>query len=198
MKKLILIVLILLPVMSYAQRFRGGALVGMNVSQIDGDNWSGYNKAGLIAGAFISTEFRDQWGAKMEIRYAAKGSATPRNYAFSRKFRLQYIEIPLLATYEPIDKLELQLGVSYGYLYSAAQNDGSGYYVFTDIPNRNEFALCAGVNYELLYNVDVSARFSYSLMPIWADYSGATYGTGAWFNNVISFGFYYWIGGRGF
>lgn len=171
-------------------------MAGMNVSQIDGDNWGGYNKAGLVAGAFVYTEFQEKWGAIMEIRYSAKGSATAPNDPTNRKFRLEYIEIPLLASFEPVNKLKLQFGIMYGYLFKASQNDGSGYYEFGDLPGKSDLLMALGINYELFYNIDVNARFSYSVMPIWSDYSGQSYGTGAWYNNVLSFGFYYWIGGR--
>jgi hypothetical protein len=185
-----------IPLTLLGQRFQGGIMAGLNVSQIDGDLREGYNKAGLAGGAFVSTEFTPKWGVRMDIRYAEKGSATSKDNPVVQKFRLQYIEIPLLATYEMVNKLSFQWGISYGYLFSAAQNDGSGYFEFNELPNQNEMAVCAGINYSALHRLDVNARFSYSLFPVWANYSGATYGTRAWFNNVVTFGFYYWIGKR--
>lgn len=194
MKKLIIIVLLLLPVIVTAQRFKGGILIGMNVSQIDGDNFPGYNKAGLVGGAFVFTEFKDKWGAQMEIRYAAKGSAAPKYYSYTRKYRLQYIEVPLLAHFEPVNKLKIQFGLSFGYLFSAAQSDGGGYEKFEEIPSRGEIAVSAGINYSLTKHLDINARFSYSVLPVFSNYTGSTWGTGAWYNNVLTFAFYYRIG----
>jgi len=194
MKKLILIVLIFLPVMATAQRFKGGIVLGMNVSQIDGDNFAGYNKAGLVGGAFVFTDFNEKWSALMEIRYAAKGSAAPKYYSYTKKFLLQYIEIPLLAQYEPVNKLKLQFGVSFGYLFNASQNDGYGYEKFEEIPSRVEIAACVGITYSLTAHLDVNARFSYSMLPVFSDYTGSTWGTGAWYNNVLTFAFYYRFG----
>ena len=194
MKKLIIIVLLLLPVILSAQRFKGGILIGMNVSQIDGDNFPGYNKAGLVGGAFVFTEFKDKWGAQMEIRYAAKGSAAPKYYSYTRKYRLQYIEVPLLAHFEPVNKLKIQFGLSFGYLFSAAQSDGGGYEKFEEIPSRGEIAVSAGINYSLTKHLDINARFSYSVLPVFSNYTGSTWGTGAWYNNVLTFAFYYRIG----
>lgn len=194
MKKLLLFIMLSIPIMLSAQRFQGGIVLGMNVSQIDGDNFPGYNKAGLVGGAFVFTEFKDNWGGQMEIRYAAKGSAAPKYYTYVRKYRLQYIEIPVLAQYEPVNKLKLQLGLSFGYLFSAAQSDGGGYEKFNEIPSRGEVAACAGINYSVFTNTDINFRFSYSVLPVFSNYTGATWGTGAWYNNVLTFAFYYRIG----
>ncbi|MBA7529076.1 hypothetical protein ES705_21268 [subsurface metagenome] len=194
MKKLFLLLILFIPLSLNAQRFQGGLMIGMNVSQIDGDNWSGYNKAGLVGGAYVFTEFKDRWGAQLEIRYSAKGSASPKNYVPKIKFRLQYIEIPLLAKFEVIENLDLQAGISFGYLFSAARDDGDGYVKFEEVPNRMETALCVGINYSFFDRFDLNVRYSYSVFPIFSKYTGSTYGTGAWFNNVIIFGFYIRIG----
>lgn len=194
MKKLVFILLLFIPLILSAQRFKGGIVLGMNVSQVDGDNFPGYNKAGLVGGAFVFTNFQEKWGAQMEIRYAAKGSAAPKYYSYIRKYRLQYIEIPILAQYEPLNKLKLQMGLSFGYLFNAAQSDGGGYEKFTEIPSRGEIAACAGINYSFSKSFDVNARFSYSVLPVFSNYTGSTWGTGAWYNNVLTFALYYRIG----
>ena len=197
MKKIIVLFFLFLPLSLIAQRFTGGVELGLNASQIQGDLWAGYNKAGLVAGAFVFTRFDDRWGAQMEIRYAAKGSSININGPYIEKIRLQYIEIPVLGTFDLVDKIKLQAGISFGYLFSAAQNFGSGYQEFDNMPNRTELAMCGGINYELFDRLDVNARYSYSILPIWERYPGATYFEGnAWFNDVITFGIYYWIGGR--
>ena len=193
MKRLLILFFISLPVLSNAQRFKGGALIGFNVSQIDGDFWAGYNKAGLVGGAYVFTEFRDNWGAQMEIRYSAKGSANSINSADHRKIRLQYIEIPLLATYDIFKDFQAQGGISLGYLFNAAQNDGYGYETFDQF-DKYEIALSIGVNYQVVEKLSVNARFSYSILPTYAMYSGASFPY-AMFNNVISFVLFYRIGG---
>jgi hypothetical protein len=192
MKRILIVYFLLVPVITNAQRFKGGTVVGFNVSQIDGDFWAGYNKAGLVGGAFVYTEFRDHWGSQMEIRYAAKGSATSLNNPVHRKIRLQYIELPLLATYDFFSRFQAQGGVSVGYLFSAAQNEGNGYEEFDQF-DQFEFALDVGVNYKIFEKLSANVRFSYSILPIYALYSGATLPY-AMFNNVLTFAVYYRIG----
>ncbi len=191
MKKIFLL-LLLIPGLCYAQRFKGGVVAGFNVSQIDGDFWAGYNKAGLVGGAYVFTEFIDAWGAQMEIRYTAKGSANSIQSDEHRKIRLQYIELPLMATYNFLADLQAQTGVSLGYLFNAAQNDGYGYETFDQF-DKFEIALSIGANYEIVEKLSINIRFSYSILPTYALYSGASYPY-AMYNNVITFAFYYRIG----
>ena len=192
MKRFLILLFILMPVVTSAQRFKGGVVAGFNVSQIDGDFWAGYNKAGLVGGAFVYTELKDSWGAHMEIRYSAKGSANSIYSDLHRKIRLQYIEMPLLATYDFFKKFQAQGGFSIGYLFNAAQNDGYGYETFNQF-DQFEIALNIGVNYEVLDRIGVNVRFAYSILPTYALYSGASFPY-AMFNNVLTFALYYRIG----
>ena len=192
MKKFLIFCFLTLSLSALGQRFNGGIVGGMNVSQIDGDTWGGYNKAGLVGGAYVFTQFQNNWGAQMEIRYAAKGSAPSINNPLHLKIRLQYVELPLVATYAFTEKLQVYAGGNFGYLFSAAQNEGYGYQEFQEFDKYSVDA-CAGVNYHLLDNLSINVRFSYSVVPIYALYSGAT-GIYAMYNNVITFAFYYRIG----
>ncbi len=199
MKKLVFLFLICIPLISQAQRFKGGLLLGVNACQIDGDSLSGYNKAGLMGGVYVYTEFRDKWTAQLELKYSSKGSASvPKDNSFNHKFRLQYIEMPLLARYSLFKNADLQCGVSVGYLFSAKENleDGSGWQDFYRTPNKIETTAFGGVNLTFLDPFWLNVRYSYSIFPIVAPYSGASYGRGAWFNNVITIGIYYRLGNK--
>ncbi len=194
MKKLILLLVIIMPMSIYAQRFHGGLIGGFNVSQIDGDAMYGFNKAGLVGGAFVFTDFTEKWGALMEIRYSAKGSATPKNDLRNIRIRLQYIEIPLVVKYEIVKKLDIQAGISFGYLFNAARDDGYGYVKFENLDNRTDLLICAGLSYSIFEKFDIGIRYSYSMFPIAGRYANANYDTGALFNSVVTFGFYFILG----
>jgi hypothetical protein len=194
MKQAFCILILLIPLSVFSQRFSGGVVAGFNASQIDGDTFYGYNKAGLMGGAFVFTDFTDKWKGQMEIRYSAKGSATPKDYVDQVKFRLRYIEIPLIVEYKLFKKVQLQAGASIGYLFYAGENTGTGYEKFTDELKPTETAICAGLNTSFLDPVNFNIRYSYSLFPVFEKYTLQTYSTGAWYNNVITFGIYYRIG----
>lgn len=196
MKKLLLVILLSIPLCIYAQRFTGGVAGGLNVSQIHGDTEGGYRKAGFVGGAFVKTYFREKWGGLLEIRYAEKGSALVFND--QKKFRLQYIEIPILATYDAYKKIQPQAGISIGYLFRQMENDGNGYVEIPDDVAYDdlEVAACLGVNYQIFDNINLNLRYSISMIPIYQIHPGATSvrKLEASYNDVVSFVVYYQIG----
>lgn len=195
MNKLLIIFCLLIPTVIFGQRFNGGILVGLNASQIDGDTWSGYNKAGLLAGAYVFTEFTEKWGGQMELKYSSKGSATSKDNPNIGKLRFQYIDLPILATFKIMDDLNAQAGISLNYLFKAEQWVG-GWLELDEAFHDIETTMSVGVNYRFFRKFDLNIRFSYSLFPIRGEITGSSYGQGSWFNNYLSFGFYYQIGGQ--
>jgi len=101
MKKLILSLLFLFIVaFGFAQKFNGGAMIGMAATQVAGDTYSGFNKAGPIAGFFVNLNASERSTFQLELFYIQKGSrknadAVTGDYD-SYLLRLNYIEMPLL------------------------------------------------------------------------------------------------------
>lgn len=198
MKKIYLalfILLISLPLLN-AQRFKGGVIGGINASQIDGDTWAGYYKMGLVAGAFVKTDFVDKWGGQLEIKYSAKGSANAFSTSYPVLIRLRYIDLPVLATYEAIENLKVEGGISINYLFDAQYYDGVWSDQWDIEPSKLETALTFGVNYRFFQSFDMNLRYSYSLFPVRSKTSTDSFGRGAWFNNLFTFALYFEIGSR--
>ena len=130
----------------------------------------------------------------MEIKYSPKGSATPKDAAQVRKARLLYIEIPVLLSYKIIDNLAVQGGVGFGYLFSAMQTEGSGYYDFYNPPEDFEISGQVGIWYYLLDNFGFVVRYSYSVFPVKEGLVDAVVGPGTWYNNVFGIAVAYRIG----
>ena len=182
-----------------AQRFKGGALVGFNASQVDGDSWAGYYKTGLLLGAFVNTDFRDNFGGQLEIKYSGKGASTHPDSPVIQKIKLNYIDIPVIATYRPIRPLQIETGISFNYLYNGEIYDGDWFDIFDYFerkPNKIESSFLVGLNYTFFKSFDFNIRYNYSLMPVRSKYSSSQWGQGAWFNNVISFALYFHFGDR--
>ncbi len=180
---------------SHAQRFQGGPLLGISVAQIDGDNLSGYDKAGLVAGAFVRTDFIEGAGIQLEIKYIGKGASDPvtefdPNYY---KIRLDYIELPVLFYFNAwVEGLYVEGGLAPAYLMQAREDDGYGFLEPVEPYNTFDIAAAGGVRYELFEHFAVNARFSYSILPV-LDHPGGqswrfNYGL---YNNVLSLAVYY-------
>jgi len=109
----------------FAQKFKGGTTAGLVGSQIAGDTYSGYNKAGIFAGAFVQLSLGGNSSMQMELTYFQKGSREnpdeKNNYNFYL-FRANYIELPLLYQYN-FGRFIVEAGPSAGFLTGFYQED---------------------------------------------------------------------------
>ena len=184
----------------YAQRFTGKIIAGINGSQIDGDGFGGFNQAGVLAGFGADFKIDEHWSIGPEFLFSAKGSRTTidqmEKFGFPRIiYRLNYVDIPIIATYKVRNGFRCLAGVSVNYLLSA-KIDGGGNQGFID--SRNLFAdfdyqVLAGMEYEIFDNVWLQGRWSYSMISTnklgitsvgFPSISGMR---GGFFNNLLQF-----------
>ena len=122
MKRSILTIFIVsLSLFAFSQKFNGGAMIGIAASQVAGDNYSGFNKAGPLGGFFINLQPWDHSSFQFELFYIQKGSKKNANYAEgddeSYLLRLNYIEVPLLYQFH-IGWFALEAGPSVAFYMS--------------------------------------------------------------------------------
>ena len=117
-----------------AQEFFGGLILGGDVSQVGGDARGGYNKLGLVGGAFAGLKLSEDLDVQMELKYIQKGSYSTdvENRPVFDPFliKLDYIDMPIVFAYN-LNKinindinmkwLKLELGVSFDVLLKARQ-----------------------------------------------------------------------------
>lgn len=169
---LLLITNSLFPVFSFSQNpFKAGIIAGIAATQVDGDGYSGFDKAGIAAGGFVSNNFgSENWMGQMELLYVEKGSRRPPNPEKGinyYKISLSYVEIPLLARYKR-KRLVYEGGLSFGRLVRHREEDTSGeltpleYYPF----KKYEVALNIGLNYRVNDRLSIEARSVRSVLPV--------------------------------
>lgn len=168
----IVIVFFMASISGLAQNFNGGIVAGFTASQVDGDRFAGYHRAGLIAGGFIEHDLNLNWNAHAELRFIQKGSSRIFNQAAGLetyyRLRLNYIEIPLIAQYKYSDKIRIDSGFSVGVLFSSREEDENGQLSGDASPpfNTFDFNLTAGTTYWFNPNAFGSLRFAYSVLPV--------------------------------
>jgi hypothetical protein len=182
------------------QAFDGGILGGMSVNQIDGDTYGGYNKAGIVAGAWIRTNPDHRSQLQLELRYYTKGARprlSPDNQSFP-KTNLQYVDMPVLLNLRLTKKISAQLGAAGGYLLKAEEDiTGNGYLPVT-IPFRSvELSGQLGAEYQLFEHLQFAVRCSYSLLPVRLNPGHPVrYLDRGQYNNSLAFALYYTLNRR--
>lgn len=189
---------------SYGQSFNAGILAGINASQVAGDSYSGFNKAGILVGLYSDIDISSKINLQFEINYSQKGSRKNPNTAEGDTefflLRLDYVDIPVMARVRH-NKFTFEGGVYYGQLVNNYIEDENGP---TEIPaefnkfNEYDFGGLIGINFNVTENIIMNWRYSNSIIPTRKHDSNAVF----WFNrgtynNYMSFSLRYeFIGGN--
>lgn len=172
MKKLVVIFsLIILCANVDSQIFNGGLIIGPVSSQVDGDNLAGYKKAGLQFGGWTSYDFNNKWSGQFEIKYIMKGSHKPKNLNtgdYTRyMMQLNYIDFPILASYNLHPDIQLNMGIIPALLISYQESDEVG--DFESDPSRPfkkvNMAGVIGVNYQFKPKIRFEFRQAMDFIP---------------------------------
>ena len=156
------------------QRFTGTAIIGTNVSQIDGDNLFGWDKIGLNGGIRLGYGIADKTNLAIEFLYSQRGSAPSISSGSDfQSIDLKYIEIPVLIEYndwyleeDDYYKVGIEGGLSYGNLFSVnssnnlVPNDLEGY-------KKNDLSYTIGARYSFTKNIAGVFRYSGTIGTIY-------------------------------
>jgi len=197
MKKILLLGLLLIPgMLSFAQKVKVGVHAGANFSNLNISlsnlNIKGDTKAGLIAGVsaeiplaaglYLQPELSfSQQGTKYTVPYAAISSQFPGaldSTNWNLKSTLNYLSLPVLVKYKiPNTGLGIYLGPQYSYLIGA-QDAFKSKREKHEVDSKNDykssdFSGVAGVEYYLPIGIGLSARYQLGLSSI-QDMGGST------------------------
>jgi hypothetical protein len=187
-----------------AQVFHGGFLAGFTATQVDGDTYGGYNKAGFQGGVFVNARLSDLFNAQFEIKYTGKGAKKPVSSTDPDVYTLtlHYIDLPLLASVKVKQIGSVELGLVPAYLFSAQGEDNGGKFPSDYLVEFKKFDISSliGININLFPKLWLNLRYTYSLTSIrpgeypdgYYTWFGKLFGqkTGQ-YNNCLMAGIYY-------
>ena len=123
LQKCVIIPFILVMVSQYlgAQHFAAGVQGGLSLSQLDGDQFTGYDKKGIWFGIRGQTNLSRYTEFMVELNYVQKGSRfgrTQKSEHKNRLIRLSYAEVPVIFRFHKKEKTALfyDLGFSVSFL----------------------------------------------------------------------------------
>ncbi len=153
-----------------AQKFDGGILAGGLISQVDGDNWSGFTKVGFLAGGFVHLELSPHSSLQLEMEYIQKGSRKPTYYQendyHSYLLRLHYVEIPILYQFTFLKRFSVEAGPAADILLGYNEEVDE-----SEVPNkyplrRVTLSGIVGVSGYITKHLKATFRFNYSLLSL--------------------------------
>lgn len=174
---LVMVASIAAPTFASAQGPTFGVKGGLNLSTLAVDNATDENtRLGFNAGVFARTMPSSPFGLQIELLYSTRGSKTSYSSFFNLvdqdvDFNLNYLELPVLASFRVGEIVDLQLGAYGAYLLSAKVTttgdfgDGSKE-LDRDNFRSMDFGIAGGVGFNLGPNAQVGVRYLHGLTNV--------------------------------
>ncbi|HRY98285.1 MAG TPA: outer membrane beta-barrel protein [Bacteroidales bacterium] len=198
MKLLKTLFLLLLPCLAVqAQQFNAGIRGGLSATQISGDQLSGFNRAGPVAGPFVNLYLWPRACVQMEMVYIQKGSRKnpdPDKNDFNEyRLRLDYIEVPVVYRLDYNERFSLEAGLALAALLNTRE---IGYPPLAPTPafNKQDLSVLGGGYFRFGERLYVNLRYQSSILPVRDHLSGATFRLNkGQYNSVLVFALHYQI-----
>lgn len=179
MKKLFIIAVITFGVIigTNAQKTKFGAKGGVNISKLTGDDLGDLDmRTSFHIGGVAEIPISDKFAVQPELLYSAQGAKE----SFEDDdivYKLDYLNIPVMAKYYVTDGLSLEAGPQVGFLLSSKIDwdaDGeSGSEDIKDGMNSIDFGLNFGLGYKMASGLNFGARYNLGLSDIAEDSEGS-------------------------
>ncbi len=160
-----LVLQFLFVIVTIGQNKNASIIAGAAATQIHGDGMAGYNKLGLEFGVSVQSPLSDKLLFQPEILYFQKGSSSNADTPFFLKYKLNYLELPLMLGYNLNEYFQLQGGPSIGYLLNGEVSSALSKNSLEEV-NKVDASVMIGGSYRFLANTSIKIRYSISFISI--------------------------------
>jgi opacity protein-like surface antigen len=162
----------IMSLQAYSQ-FNVGVKAGVNYVNVavpDGFSDNEY-RFGYHFGGYARFSFNERISLTGELLYSNKGYKFNEDIANgSGSLHLNYINLPILFGFKPVNKLTILAGPEFGYRLSAKSKFDSQTVDVSDIwDNKFDFGIAGGINYAITDKIGVELRYVHGLTSIMKD-----------------------------
>lgn len=209
MKNILGVLIIILIVISnaniaHSQIIKGEAILGLNMTQVEGDEVHGFKKPGIQIGAGALVPFKKNWDVSMEVLFNQKGAKQRDQYTDTLstgeiltgqyKLRLNYVEIPVLVHYTDKDFITIGAGFSWARLVGVEEwehgNKVETTTLTSGVYSPNDFSYIIDLRIRIKGPLKFGIRYQNSMAKIrtreFTDFAGNKW-TRDQFNKVLTF-----------
>ena len=166
---ILLLIFTLSALSARSQEFKGGIMAGVAGTQVAGDTYYGFHKAGIFAGGFVNLQISEHSAFQMELEYFQKGSRENPDSANNYNqylFRVNYVELPVFYQYIVAKRFKVEFGPSVGFLTNYYEE--SNYYEIKggNRPAKVTFQVNAGLYVNITSHLAFNVRTNNSLLNI--------------------------------
>ncbi len=188
-----------------SNRFNASLILGLNLSQINGDRSTGFDKAGIYGGARGTVVFSHRFQLNVELLYSQKGSRIERRHSVTgiikegeEFIKVDYMEVPLMARgflNKDASGLYLEGGGAYARRVRLDIVEKSFLPINDNIPfskkadnfKSGEFSLIGGMGFDFAQHFSLGMRYTVGLTKIYPGDPDEPLCTKAFHNYFVSF-----------
>lgn len=152
------------------------------------------------AGFAGSYAFSNKLALRAELLYSAKGFQDSADSFLSSGYDLQmnYLSMPILIDYQPLNKLHIVAGPSFSYRVLLASEPSTASSNLENIWNNSfDFALAAGLEYRIGERLQLGIRYVYALSDAskitYTDENAVPIGDGKFKNRTLQLSTLFWL-----
>lgn len=140
---------------SNAQEVSFGLKAGVNLATFTGDDSAeAKGMTGYHLGGVVNFGITDRFSVQPELLYSAQGTDSDLG-----DFRLDYINVPVLAKFMVVDGLSIEAGPQIGFLTSSKLEGEE----IKDLVKKTDFSALLGLGYILDGGLNFAARYNFGL-----------------------------------
>jgi len=163
-----------------SERFSAGFLIGLNAAQIDGDQFTGFDKRGITGGLRGIVRFTPRLDFNIEFLYSKKGSNIPlspfvnqNNPLNHREIDLTYMDVPFFFKFMLKPKpsfWHIELGAVYSRMIQSEItefiSDPTRQFAYSSIVDefkKSDFSALTGLGYTWKNGLSLNLRYTISI-----------------------------------
>ena len=155
-----------------------GLKAGANFASITGDETDNLSSlTGFHVGAYVDISVSEKFSVQPELLYSTQGAKYEDSDFYDGKFKLNYLNIPIMAKFRVAEGFTLEAGPQVGFLLSAKDeydyigadpgfSDLSGEDDIKDLVKGTDFGINFGLGYKMENGLNFSARYCLGLSNI--------------------------------
>lgn len=165
MKKILALLILAFSVLNgFSQNFTYGIGAGLNYNSLVISNFGNDEpkyKLGFQINAVVGYNINDKLGLRIEPGFANRGTILSYPGLPDSKININYIAIPILFSYSPINKLSILLGPEFSYRLTAkSTSDGNTTDLKSIYDSKIDFGINVGLSYRLIDQLELGLKYN--------------------------------------
>ncbi len=151
-----------------------GAKAGVNFAKLTGDDLEDADgRTGFHVGGLVEIPISEKFSVQPELVYSQQGlqyKDTFEGFTYEQKWKLDYINIPVMAKFYVADGFAIEFGPQFGFIMNAKSEssvgDNSQEFDIKDDVAGFDFSAGAGVSYKLPNGLFFQGRYMFGLSNV--------------------------------